>query len=182
MFLPLANAASVTGICVRLHVAKRRQTSALRQALQGDAEERGAVVAFEAPVVGGSVLPNGEILLEVGGDAPMELQCKHLINSAGLSAPWIARAILGRTDGTDDAGPAEADADANGSVGNACGTGGSSTGSSNVASALQIPDAYFAKGNYYALGCKAPFSRLVYPVPQQAGLGVHGTVDLGGAM
>jgi len=43
-----------------------------------------------------------------------------------------------------------------------------------------IPNAYFAKGNYYALAGKAPFSRLVYPVPEPGGLGVHLTLDLAG--
>jgi len=42
------------------------------------------------------------------------------------------------------------------------------------------PTAYFAKGNYYSLAGKAPFSRLVYPVPEAGGLGVHLTLDLGG--
>ena len=43
-----------------------------------------------------------------------------------------------------------------------------------------LPLAYFAKGNYYTLAGKAPFSRLIYPVPEAAGLGVHLTLDLGG--
>jgi L-2-hydroxyglutarate oxidase LhgO len=43
-----------------------------------------------------------------------------------------------------------------------------------------IPTPYFAKGNYYSLTGKAPFSRLVYPVPETGGLGVHLTLDLGG--
>lgn len=43
-----------------------------------------------------------------------------------------------------------------------------------------IPAPYFAKGNYYSLAGKAPFSRLVYPVPEAGGLGVHLTLDLGG--
>ncbi len=38
----------------------------------------------------------------------------------------------------------------------------------------------FAKGNYYGLSGAAPFSRLVYPVPSQGGLGVHLTLDLAG--
>ncbi|AKJ29869.1 NAD(P)/FAD-dependent oxidoreductase [Caldimonas brevitalea] len=46
--------------------------------------------------------------------------------------------------------------------------------------ATQVPRAYFAKGNYYALAGRAPFSRLVYPVPEAAGLGVHLTLDLAG--
>ena len=43
-----------------------------------------------------------------------------------------------------------------------------------------IPPAYFAKGNYYVLQTKTPFSRLVYPVPEPGGLGVHLTLDLAG--
>lgn len=46
--------------------------------------------------------------------------------------------------------------------------------------ARHLPTAYYAKGNYFALSGKAPFSRLVYPVPEAAGLGVHLTLDLGG--
>jgi L-2-hydroxyglutarate oxidase LhgO len=37
-----------------------------------------------------------------------------------------------------------------------------------------------AKGNYFGLSGATPFSRLVYPVPSQGGLGVHLTLDLGG--
>jgi L-2-hydroxyglutarate oxidase LhgO len=46
--------------------------------------------------------------------------------------------------------------------------------------AASIPRTWFAKGNYYALAGRAPFSRLVYPVPEPGGLGVHLTLDLGG--
>jgi L-2-hydroxyglutarate oxidase LhgO len=42
------------------------------------------------------------------------------------------------------------------------------------------PKEYYAKGNYYALARRAPFSRLVYPVPEPGGLGVHVTLDLAG--
>ncbi len=43
-----------------------------------------------------------------------------------------------------------------------------------------VPTAYFAKGNYFTLGGRSPFSHLIYPVPEAAGLGVHLTLDLGG--
>lgn len=43
-----------------------------------------------------------------------------------------------------------------------------------------IPRSYLAKGNYFALSGKAPFSRLIYPVPEAGGLGVHLTLDMGG--
>jgi len=42
------------------------------------------------------------------------------------------------------------------------------------------PRELYAKGNYYTLERRAPFSRLVYPVPEPGGLGVHVTLDLGG--
>lgn len=44
-----------------------------------------------------------------------------------------------------------------------------------------VPKAYFAKGHYYALSGKSPFSRLVYPLAGSGGLGVHVTLDMGGA-
>ncbi|MCZ8251397.1 MAG: NAD(P)/FAD-dependent oxidoreductase [Hylemonella sp.] len=43
-----------------------------------------------------------------------------------------------------------------------------------------IPGEYYAKGNYFTLACRSPFTRLIYPVPEAAGLGVHLTIDLGG--
>jgi len=43
-----------------------------------------------------------------------------------------------------------------------------------------VPPAFFAKGNYFALAGRAPFSRLVYPMPEPGGLGGHLTIDLGG--
>ncbi|SEA52785.1 NAD(P)/FAD-dependent oxidoreductase [Variovorax sp. YR216] len=43
-----------------------------------------------------------------------------------------------------------------------------------------VPQAFYAKGNYFTLSGRAPFSRLIYPVPETAGLGVHLTLDLGG--
>ena len=46
--------------------------------------------------------------------------------------------------------------------------------------AAHIPQAFHAKGNYYALAGRAPFSRLIYPLPEPGGLGVHLTLDLGG--
>ena len=43
-----------------------------------------------------------------------------------------------------------------------------------------VPPSYYAKGNYFTLAGRSPFSRLIYPVPEAAGLGVHLTIDLGG--
>lgn len=42
------------------------------------------------------------------------------------------------------------------------------------------PREFYAKGNYYSLARRSPFSRLVYPAPEPGGLGVHVTLDLAG--
>lgn len=66
----------------------------LMLAYQGDAEERGAMIAFLSPVLGGEVRNDG-ILLKVGGEEPMELLATTVVNSAGLHAPALGRAIRG---------------------------------------------------------------------------------------
>ncbi len=43
-----------------------------------------------------------------------------------------------------------------------------------------IPRSYLAKGNYFTLSGRAPFKRLIYPMPESGGLGVHVTLDMGG--
>ena len=43
-----------------------------------------------------------------------------------------------------------------------------------------IPGEFYAKGNYYSLNGRSPFKRLIYPVPEPGGLGVHITLDLAG--
>ncbi|HET8703451.1 NAD(P)/FAD-dependent oxidoreductase [Castellaniella sp.] len=114
----------------------------LMLALQGDLESAGGLLALRAPVLSGKVLPEG-ILLRTGGDEPMELIARRVVNCAGLHAQTVAAAIDGLPPGS-------------------------------------IPAGRYAKGNYYALSGKAPFSRLIYPVPEPGGLGVHLTLDLGG--
>jgi L-2-hydroxyglutarate oxidase LhgO len=55
-----------------------------------------------------------------------------------------------------------------------------------VAASLQglpaqfVPTVHYAKGNYFALAAAPPFRRLVYPLHEQAGLGIHATIDLAG--
>jgi L-2-hydroxyglutarate oxidase LhgO len=43
-----------------------------------------------------------------------------------------------------------------------------------------VPRTLYAKGNYFVLSGRAPFTRLIYPAPHTHGLGVHLTIDLGG--
>jgi L-2-hydroxyglutarate oxidase LhgO len=111
-------------------------------ALQGDAENAGAVPVFFSPVLGGRMIDR-KIEIDVGGADPMTLRCRLLVNSAGLHAPDLARSIVGMP-------------------------------------AARVPPAYYAKGNYFTLAGRSPFSRLIYPVPVPGGLGVHLTIDLGG--
>lgn len=69
----------------------------LMLALLGDAENAGAMLAVQSPVAGGAVMPDG-IRLDVGGQddaAGTTLLARTVINSAGLTAPALARSIKG---------------------------------------------------------------------------------------
>lgn len=114
----------------------------LMLAYQGEAEEHGAMIAFNAPVEGGCI-EKDRIVLRVGGPEPAEIAARMVVNAAGLGAQGVARAL----DGLDPA---------------------------------TVPPLHFAKGNYFQLQARPPFGRLIYPVPEPGGLGVHLTVDLGG--
>ncbi|MEQ1517095.1 MAG: NAD(P)/FAD-dependent oxidoreductase [Usitatibacteraceae bacterium] len=46
--------------------------------------------------------------------------------------------------------------------------------------AEHIPALRYARGCYFSIAGKSPFSRLIYPLPEAAGLGVHLTIDMGG--
>jgi L-2-hydroxyglutarate oxidase LhgO len=108
-------------------------------ALQSDLESHGGMVAFESAFESAQVTAQGIVVRAAG----IEVLTQELINSAGLYASLVAKAIAGLGDG-------------------------------------HVPQTYFAKGNYYSLQGKTPFQRLIYPVPESAGLGVHVTIDLGG--
>ena len=112
-------------------------------ALLGEAEAHGAMLALMSNVERARVLHDGTIELEVGGAEPMHVAARTVVNSAGLTAPSLARRIEGFP-------------------------------------RHLAPPEFYAKGNYYSLVGRAPFSRLVYPVPEPGGLGVHVTIDLGG--
>jgi L-2-hydroxyglutarate oxidase LhgO len=68
-----------------------------------------------------------------------------------------------------------------GMVVNAAGLGAQAVARSIVAvQAEKIPPLHLAKGNYFSLSGRSPFSRLIYPMPTPGGLGVHLTLDLAG--
>jgi L-2-hydroxyglutarate oxidase LhgO len=43
-----------------------------------------------------------------------------------------------------------------------------------------VPSAHFARGHWFALAGASPLRRLVYPMPEAGGLGIHVTLDLAG--
>lgn len=44
----------------------------------------------------------------------------------------------------------------------------------------RVPALHLAKGHYFSLAARSPFSHLIYPLPGDGGLGVHLTLDLAG--
>jgi L-2-hydroxyglutarate oxidase LhgO len=67
---------------------------ALMLSYEGEAEAAGAMIVLRAPVLSGRVVARG-FELRVGGAEPTALSCRYLVNSAGLHAPALARAIDG---------------------------------------------------------------------------------------
>ena len=115
---------------------------ALMLSYQGDLEAAGGMVVLRAPLLEGRVTTGG-FAIEIGGEEPMALDCKLLVNSGGVHAPALARRIAGIP-------------------------------------AASIPRDYFCRGVYFTLSGRSPFRRLIYPVPEPGGLGVHLTLDLAG--
>ncbi len=112
----------------------------LMLAYLGDAESAGAMLALKSPLE--RIIPRaGGYEVRVAGAEPV--LARQVVNSAGLRAPSVARAVDGFPAG-------------------------------------KIPPELYAKGNYYSLVGRPPFGRLVYPVPEPGGLGVHVTLDLAG--
>jgi L-2-hydroxyglutarate oxidase LhgO len=114
----------------------------LMLALQGDLETAGGALALQSPASGVHV-ERDRLVVDVGGESPMQLAARFVVNAAGLWAPGLAACMP------------------------------------DLAAAHR-PQAFHAKGNYFSLAGRTPFSRLIYPVPEQAGLGVHLTLDLAG--
>jgi L-2-hydroxyglutarate oxidase LhgO len=110
--------------------------------LLAQAEAAGALIAYRT-AVDHLRAGDGGVVVATGGDQPMALRARCVINAAGLDAP----ALAARTRGLAPA---------------------------------HCPRAYYAKGSYFTLAGRSPFSHLIYPVPEPGGLGIHLTLDLGG--
>lgn len=115
----------------------------LMTALLGDLEAAGGLLVCRTPVLGARVRASG-FELRTGGEDPLRLRCRRLVNAAGHGAQPLASAIDGHE-------------------------------------AARVPPRHFARGRYYTYA-SAPFRRLVYPVAEAGGLGVHATLDLGGGL
>ncbi|TIP98827.1 MAG: NAD(P)/FAD-dependent oxidoreductase [Mesorhizobium sp.] len=123
---------------------------ALMLALLGDAEEHGAVLSLNTRIVSGRI-EGGRI---EGGRIVLDT-----IDSTSGERFEIAAARFV----------------------NAAGLGATAlAGSLDGFDRQFVPRLRYAKGNYFSVAGRAPFSRLVYPVPEPGGLGVHLTLDLDG--
>ncbi len=60
----------------------------------GEAEDRSAMLALNCPVVSGEIRTDG-ICLRTGGEEPMQLLARQVINTAGLGAMTVSRSIEG---------------------------------------------------------------------------------------
>jgi L-2-hydroxyglutarate oxidase LhgO len=88
-------------------------------------------------------------------DGAFNFRCQYLINSAGLHAPDVAKNIISCNRTTTNI-------------------------PTNITSS--IPKYHFCRGQYFSYQGKAPFSHLIYPLPNKntSGLGIHATLDLSG--
>ncbi|XP_058722622.1 L-2-hydroxyglutarate dehydrogenase, mitochondrial [Vicia villosa] len=128
----------------------------LMLSLVGEAENHGTTFTYNSTVIGGHIEGN-EICLHISETKNLKewndtsilqpellLFPKLVVNSAGLSAPALAKRFTGLQNRV-------------------------------------IPPAYYARGCYFTLSnTKAPFKHLIYPIPEDGGLGVHVTLDLNG--
>jgi L-2-hydroxyglutarate oxidase LhgO len=113
-------------------------------ALIADLEASGGALVLRTRVEAARATGGGFAVTYSSEDATSEIECKWLVNSAGLSALDLLQRI----------------------------EGGATSGAPRRA--------YYAKGNYFACHGVKPFRRLVYPMPNEGGLGVHATLDLDG--
>lgn len=125
--------------------------------MQGEAENHGTTFTYNTTVIGGHIQQN-HLCLHVSetktlenwnGKFPLQPEMilipKLVVNSAGLSAPALAKRFDGlQTD--------------------------------------HIPPSHLARGCYFTLSNTTicPFRQLIYPIPEDGGLGVHVTLDLNG--
>ena len=118
---------------------------ALMQALEGDLEAAGGMLALRTAIEAIDVKASGIRLSATTDGERIELQARTVVNAAGLDAGRLAR----QTTGTDG---------------------------------YAAPTVRLAKGSYFTFTGKSPFASLIYPLPEDGGLGIHATLDLAGQL
>ncbi|MCB1507020.1 MAG: NAD(P)/FAD-dependent oxidoreductase [Hyphomicrobiaceae bacterium] len=125
---------------------------ALMIALEGHIQENGGQIVLTTCVSEIRALPQGYAITTSTPDgASATITCNALVIAAGLHSSSLAATLFGNT-----------------------------TPHASYGDYAQ-PQTYFAKGHYFTLQGRAPFTHLIYPMPGDGGLGVHLTLDLGGA-
>ena len=150
-----------------LRLLSRQEARALEPALE-------CTAALLSPSTG--IIDSHALMLSLFGDAERK-GAVLAVNSTVLGGEVVADGIvLDIGSDTDEAVRIHA-----GTVVNCAGLGAQGVSRRlHGLPAASVPPLHYAKGNYYALAGRAPFSRLIYPLPEAAGLGVHLTLDLGG--
>jgi L-2-hydroxyglutarate oxidase LhgO len=144
------------------------------ESLLADAQAAGAVLATHSRLLRATHVPGS-----IGIGAPSNTSSSSSSSRTQSSSSGSSSRLL-RLD-IQDAGSGEVTQLTTRRLVNAAGLSAQA-----VAAAIQpldasvIPRHYLAKGNYFSLSYKAPFSRLIYPIPEDGGLGVHLTLDLAG--
>ncbi|GIL79165.1 hypothetical protein Vretifemale_8542 [Volvox reticuliferus] len=152
-------------------------------ALLADAEAHGAVLALNTRLRGGWL---EQAPLTIGAQpSPSPTPYKVLeLSSQVLAATGANSATASASGGLAEAnGPVEVSRLRTRWVVNAAGLHAMRVASSIAGlPRSSIPRLHLAKGNYFSLSIRSPFSRLIYPMPERglAGLGTHLTLDLAG--
>ena len=125
------------------------------QALLNIAEKQGVLYSPNTQFMSAKENTQGFEVRVNTADGPFNFTCQQLINSAGLHAPDVAHSIF-RKDNAE------------------------TTSAINISSS--IPQYHYCRGQYFSYQDKAPFSHLIYPIPNKntSGLGIHATLDLSG--
>ncbi|MCG8382171.1 MAG: NAD(P)/FAD-dependent oxidoreductase [Gammaproteobacteria bacterium] len=145
-----------------LRLIERDELNAMEPALAG-------VVALYSPNTG--IIDSHQLMLSLLGEA--ESAGADLVLSANVQAASVIRGGFDVTVDGDTVSSAE--------LINCAGLS-----AQQVAHGIEglpahtIPPQYLSRGCYFSLGGKNPFSRLIYPLPNDEGLGVHLTLDLAG--
>jgi L-2-hydroxyglutarate oxidase LhgO len=140
-----------------------------------------AVAALESPSTG--IVDSHALMLSLLGDLEHAGGCLAVSSPvASIDARQALSRVPGR--GSDDRLRVHAQDGtvlAARTVVNAAGHGAPSLAGATLGlESVHVPRSYWAKGSYFTLAGRSPFSRLIYPVPEAAGLGVHLTLDMGG--